>query len=700
MDQGVDAEGSQRKAVKLEAGASASQSRHRRSSSGQEDIVLGPTGDDRPLPAERNYTWQSGAPSYPPGMMSITSINSPKRGAVKDGGPAEGKVSASASSGVTSPSHQSQSRVYRGEGSRLPGIASLSSRPTSPPPQVARINAPRSFVSATPLGVHGGGMSGGPRLPFPASSSYGPVSPRANSSTMSQLAQHSAYGAGAQQAAHQSGGPPGTPPLSHQAAQGCPPIHPSLIGLPGSGTGPGNKQQPSFVAKLYSMLEDEATGSMISWGPSGDVFSVANPAEFSRVVLPTWFKHANWQSFVRQLNMYGFHKVNHTFSGAPNEEVQIWEFKHASFRRGDVHLLADIKRKSSRHKRTGSHSQSFGGSFHALDYDGRLRSRSSTPPEAYMGDMLMHPGAAAPSSTDNMLHDPRMRGYPHMDSEMRESMPGAHARVRSLTDAAMRPPPRTASSSAVEQPTLPRPLPGPISGTGAPLPSTYSTGSRLAGPSAPPPVDARGSHIRSASTTAASMPATSAGVMETSDPARVEYFQEMSDRMDAVIRHAGFLENQVKILSDQVAIESSARLHTTNVLGRLIEVCSMPPIEDASSEQMRRQVLDICHSQLVQLSSLPVREWSQSPSDDPRQWMEATPAPVARHRQPQHQQHRSEGNMRMLPSHAPLSPEYVHRRALGGPLRPPPTSATVARSPAGHPNVGPQSAYTFPPKRG
>ncbi|PWN25276.1 DNA-binding domain of heat shock transcription factor, partial [Jaminaea rosea] len=101
----------------------------------------------------------------------------------------------------------------------------------------------------------------------------------------------------------------------------------------------------SFVAKLYSMLEDEATGEMITWGPQGDVFSVANPAEFSRVVLPVWFKHANWQSFVRQLNMYGFHKVNHTFSGAPNEEVQIWEFKHPSFRRGEVALLAEIKRK-------------------------------------------------------------------------------------------------------------------------------------------------------------------------------------------------------------------------------------------------------------------------------------------------------------------------------------------------------------------
>ncbi|PWN97376.1 winged helix DNA-binding domain-containing protein, partial [Tilletiopsis washingtonensis] len=101
----------------------------------------------------------------------------------------------------------------------------------------------------------------------------------------------------------------------------------------------------SFVSKLYSMLEDRSIEDLIQWGPDGTAFSVANPAEFSRLVLPQWFKHSNWQSFVRQLNMYGFHKVNHTYQGNPADEVQIWEFKHASFRRGDIHALADIKRK-------------------------------------------------------------------------------------------------------------------------------------------------------------------------------------------------------------------------------------------------------------------------------------------------------------------------------------------------------------------
>lgn len=50
------------------------------------------------------------------------------------------------------------------------------------------------------------------------------------------------------------------------------------------------------------MVEDPSIQHLISWAPSGDVFSVSNPTEFSKSVLPQYFKHNNWQSFVRQLN--------------------------------------------------------------------------------------------------------------------------------------------------------------------------------------------------------------------------------------------------------------------------------------------------------------------------------------------------------------------------------------------------------------
>ncbi|WWC64681.1 uncharacterized protein I303_107292 [Kwoniella dejecticola CBS 10117] len=111
---------------------------------------------------------------------------------------------------------------------------------------------------------------------------------------------------------------------------------------------PPQKTQAAFVGKLYSMLEDEdiAKTGLIYWSAEGTTFTCPNPQEFSKVVLPRFFKHNNWQSFVRQLNMYSFNKVNDIYT--TTIDPQAWEFRHSLFRRGEPHLLASIKRKSSR----------------------------------------------------------------------------------------------------------------------------------------------------------------------------------------------------------------------------------------------------------------------------------------------------------------------------------------------------------------
>ncbi|KAI9092914.1 HSF-type DNA-binding-domain-containing protein [Phlyctochytrium arcticum] len=106
-----------------------------------------------------------------------------------------------------------------------------------------------------------------------------------------------------------------------------------------------NSSQAAFINKLYSMLEDVAVQHLICWDPTGTYFIVTSITDFSKMVLPQYFKHNNFASFVRQLNMYGFHKINDMYHGISSET---WEFQHAEFRRGEVDRLQNIKRKSSK----------------------------------------------------------------------------------------------------------------------------------------------------------------------------------------------------------------------------------------------------------------------------------------------------------------------------------------------------------------
>ncbi|KAI8378904.1 HSF-type DNA-binding-domain-containing protein [Blakeslea trispora] len=104
------------------------------------------------------------------------------------------------------------------------------------------------------------------------------------------------------------------------------------------------------------MVDDEATQDLITWTGSGDQFTVFNNTEFSRAVLPRYFKHCNWSSFVRQLNMYDFHKVNDSNEDESNEkdplhsQVQRWDFKHPWFNKSSIDCLHKIRRKPPRNR--------------------------------------------------------------------------------------------------------------------------------------------------------------------------------------------------------------------------------------------------------------------------------------------------------------------------------------------------------------
>ena len=61
---------------------------------------------------------------------------------------------------------------------------------------------------------------------------------------------------------------------------------------------------PPFLTKTYEMVDDSSSDSIISWSDHNKSFIVKSPAEFSKDLLPRFFKHKNFSSFIRQLNTY------------------------------------------------------------------------------------------------------------------------------------------------------------------------------------------------------------------------------------------------------------------------------------------------------------------------------------------------------------------------------------------------------------
>eukprot|EP00944_MAST-04C_sp_MAST-4C-sp1_P002024 g2024.t1 len=105
---------------------------------------------------------------------------------------------------------------------------------------------------------------------------------------------------------------------------------------------------PPFLEKLYDMLSEQSLRNYISWCDDGTTIFVKKVDEFSKLVLPRYFKHDKFASFLRQLNMYNFYTTR--------QEPNMRQFSNPLFRRNAKDSIRNIKRKRGTSKKTSTKS--------------------------------------------------------------------------------------------------------------------------------------------------------------------------------------------------------------------------------------------------------------------------------------------------------------------------------------------------------
>ena len=110
----------------------------------------------------------------------------------------------------------------------------------------------------------------------------------------------------------------------------------------------------SFTKKLYDIIDSAESTEIVAWSKGrrissvqslfiplihlflhhflvhlldGTAFEVKDPKRLELEILPKYFRHARFQSFVRQLNFYSFKKIS--------KERNSWVYSHEYFQRGN-----------------------------------------------------------------------------------------------------------------------------------------------------------------------------------------------------------------------------------------------------------------------------------------------------------------------------------------------------------------------------
>ena len=98
-------------------------------------------------------------------------------------------------------------------------------------------------------------------------------------------------------------------------------------------------------------MDNPRNDHVIRWSPDGESFIVVDEDAFAKTLIPELFKHNNYASFVRQLNMYGFHKKvglgDNSMRASEKKTKSPSEYSNPFFKRDDAELMWLIQKPKS-----------------------------------------------------------------------------------------------------------------------------------------------------------------------------------------------------------------------------------------------------------------------------------------------------------------------------------------------------------------
>jgi heat shock transcription factor len=104
----------------------------------------------------------------------------------------------------------------------------------------------------------------------------------------------------------------------------------------------------AFVVRLYQMLSNPTLSTLISWSTNRDSIIIWNEEELAKILPQLGFKTNAFNTFQRQLNLYGFVK---TKPGQKNPTE--YRHKEGLFTEGNISHLKGIKKKTNNKKDVG-----------------------------------------------------------------------------------------------------------------------------------------------------------------------------------------------------------------------------------------------------------------------------------------------------------------------------------------------------------